>query len=280
VALIEQYVDSQVAVVTLADGGRGNLLGPEMLRELSSAFDRSRSDPDVRAVLLRSGGPDFCRGMDLARLAESPPQQREAEARKVVGLYADLLESIFRARVPVLCLAQGETKAGGMGLVCACDIVLAAEGAGFEMGEVLFGLLPANVLPYLLALRLPPQKARYLVLSSPRITAEEALRLNIVDEIVTAENAEKRIREILKRLLRSSPRALEDAKSFTAELIGKSPADAGALGRRKLIEMLRDPDMLAGVTAFQEGGVPPWFSRFSPERPLVPAPPAARKEGE
>jgi biopolymer transport protein ExbD len=55
VALIEQYVDSQVAVVTLADGGRGNLLGPEMLRELSSAFDRSTSDPDVRAVINADG---------------------------------------------------------------------------------------------------------------------------------------------------------------------------------------------------------------------------------
>lgn len=279
-SLIEQYVDSQVAVVTLADGGRGNLLGPEMLSELSSALETSWSDPAVRAILLRSGGPDFCRGMDLARLAESSREHREAEAQKVVGLYADLLESIFRARVPVLCLAQGETKAGGMGLVCACDIVLATEEAGFEMGEVLFGLLPANVLPYLLALRVPPQKSRYLVLSSPRITAADALRLNIVDEVVSPEGAEKRIRDIFKRLLRSSPRALADAKSFTAELIGKSPAEAGALGRRKLIEMLRDPDMLAGVAAFQEGGVPPWFSRFSPARPLVPAPQAAPgKEG-
>ncbi|HVO37592.1 MAG TPA: enoyl-CoA hydratase/isomerase family protein [Spirochaetia bacterium] len=279
-ALTEQYVDSHVAVVTLADGRRGNLLGPEMLSELTSAFEASVSDPEVRAILLRSSGPDFCRGMDLSRLAESRAGHGGAEAVKVVGLYADLLEAIFRARVPVLCFAQGETKAGGMGLVCACDVVITAVGAGFEMGEVIFGLLPANVLPYLLALRVPPQKSRYLVLSSPRVTAEEALRLNIVDEVVPMESAEKRIRDILKRLLRSSPRALADAKSFTAELIGKSPAEAGALGRRKLIEMLRDPDVLSGVTAFQEGGVPPWFSRFSPDHPLLPAPQSTDARGK
>ena len=266
---IEQYVDSQVAVVTLNDGEHGNLLGPEMLEELSDAFERSWKDPEVRAILLRSNGPDFCRGMDLARLDGSAVPGGSDQAQQSVARYAGLLDSIFTTGIPVVCLVQGEVKAGGVGLACVCDIVLATEGSGFELGEVLFGLIPANVLPYLLAVRVPPQKARYLVVSSQRITAAEALRLNLVDEIVTSSGAEKRVREILKRLLRSSPQALSDAKSFTFELIGKSPAEAAALGRRKLVDMLGDPATLAGVKAFQDGDVPPWFSRFAPQRPLV-----------
>ena len=266
---IEQYVDSQVAVVTLNDGEHGNLLGPEMLEELSDAFERSRKDPGVRAILLRSSGPDFCTGMDLARLGGSTVDGGGGEAQRTVALYADLLDSIFSTGIPVVCFVQGEVKAGGVGLACACDIVLASDGAGFELGEVLFGLIPANVLPYLLAMRVPPQKARYLVVSSQRIPAAEAFRLNLVDEIVTQAGAEKRVREILKRLLRSSPRAIAEAKSFTSELIGKSPAEAAALGRRKLVDMLGDPAILGAVKAFQEGDVPPWFSRFTPERPLI-----------
>jgi enoyl-CoA hydratase/carnithine racemase len=177
---------------------------------------------------------------------------------------------MFRAPLPVACLVQGEVKAGGVGLACACDIVVATEAASFELGEVLFGLIPANVLPYLLALRVPPQKARYLVLSSMRITAAEALRLNLVDELLpSAQAAERRLREIFGRLLRSSPRALSQAKEFTAELIGRTPGQAAALARRRLLRLLRDPEALQGVKAFRDGDLPPWFSRFKPAGPLA-----------
>ena len=115
-ALVEQYVDSQVAVITLNDGEHGNLLSPEGLEELASAFDRSLNDPQVRAVLLRSNGPAFCLGMDLARLAahksRAPPRAREKE----VDRFADVLQAIFSAALPVVCLVEGEAKAGGVGL--------------------------------------------------------------------------------------------------------------------------------------------------------------------
>lgn len=268
-ALIEQYVDSRVAVITLNDGEHGNLLRPEGLEELLAALDRSLKDPNVRAVLLRSNGPDFCLGMDLARLAASASQASQAEAENAVARYAAVLQAIFSAALPVVCLVEGEVKAGGAGLVCACDIVVALEGSSFELGEVIFGLIPANVLPYMLALRMPPQKARYLVLSSRRISASEALRLNLVDEVVPGGDAEHRVREIFKRLLCSSPRALAAAKEFTGELIGRTPEEGSVLARGRLLEMMRDPSTVEGVKAFQDGNVPAWFSRFRPERPLT-----------
>jgi enoyl-CoA hydratase/carnithine racemase len=191
---------------------------------------------------------------------------------------------MFRAPLPVVCLVQGEVKAGGVGLACACDIVVATEAASFELGEVLFGLIPANVLPYLL-LRLPPQKARCLVLGSTRVAAAEALRLNLVDELLPSSAlAERRLREIFGRLLRSSPRALSQAKDFTAALIGKTPGQAAALARRRLLRLLRDPQALQGVKAFRDGDLPPWFSRFKPAGALArwrePAPPEAAVRNE
>jgi enoyl-CoA hydratase/carnithine racemase len=278
VALIEQYLDSHVAVITLNDGDRGNLLSPEGLEELAAALDRSLKDPDARAILLRSNGPAFCLGMDLARWAAPSSRVSQAEAKNAIDRYAGVLQAIFSATLPVVCLVEGEVKAGGVGLVCACDIVLAGERAAFELGEVIFGLIPANVLPYMLALRMPPQKARYLVMSSRRISASEALRLNLVDEVVPGGDAERRAREIFKRLLCSSPRALAAAKEFTTELIGTTPEEGGALARRRLLEMMRDPSTVEGVKAFQEGNLPAWFSRFRPERPLSLA--SAREEKE
>jgi enoyl-CoA hydratase/carnithine racemase len=279
VAQIEQYEDSHVAVITLNDGQHGNLLSREGVEELAAAFDRSVGDPHVRAILLRSNGPAFCLGMDLARLASPASPASRADSEKAVDRFAGVLQSIFSAALPVVCLVEGEVKAGGVGLVCASDIVVAEEQASFELGEVIFGMIPANVLPYMLALRVTPQKARYLVMSSRRIPASEALRLNLVDELVPSGDAESRVREILKRLLCSSPRALAAAKDFTAELIGTSPQEGSVRARRRLLEMMHDPSTLDGVRAFQEGHAPSWFSRFRPSRPLALSRAREEKEG-
>jgi enoyl-CoA hydratase/carnithine racemase len=268
VALIEQHVDSHVAMITLNDGQRGNLLCPEALEELGAALDLSLRNPQVRAVLLRSNGPAFCLGMDLSRLAAPAAVHAGTAAEDAVGRYADVLQAIFSSPLPVVCLVEGETKAGGVGIACACDIVLAGEHASFELGEVIFGLIPANVLPYMLAQRMSPQKARYLVMSSRKISASEALRVNLVDEVAADRDIEPRLREIFKRLLCSSPRALAAAKEFTAELAGTTPEEGSALARRKLLQMMRDPATLDGVKAFQEGHMPAWFTRFKPQGPL------------
>jgi enoyl-CoA hydratase/carnithine racemase len=279
-ALVDQYEDSRVSVITLNDAEHGNLLGPQRLDELAGAIERSRKDPRARAILLRSNGPTFCLGMDLGRLASSAPKTSAAEAETAISRYADVLHSLFASPLPVVCHVQGEVKAGGVGLACACDVVVSSEEASFELGEVIFGLIPANVLPYVLSLRMPPQKARYLVLSSQRISAAEALRLNLVDEVVSARNAEHRLREIFRRLLCSSPRALAAAKEFTAELIGKTPEQGGELARGRLLELMIDPSTIDGVRAFQEGHVPSWFTRFKPLRPLADHLGVAEKEGE
>ncbi len=268
-ALIDRYEDSQVAVITLNDGEHGNLLDPEGMGELAAALDAALRDPRIRAVLLRSNGPAFCLGMDLARWASDESPATRSESEDAIDRYAGLLAAIFSARVPIVCLVQGEVKAGGVGLVCACDIVLAGERASFELGEVIFGLIPANVLP-ILALRMAPQKARYLVMSSRRINASEALRLNLVDEIVPDADGERRVREVFKRLLCSSPRALAAAKEFTSELIGTTPEEGSVLARRRLLEMMHDPSTRDGVRTFQAGHAPAWFSRFRPARPLIP----------
>lgn len=268
-AKVEQYVDSQVAVVTLNDGEHGNLLGPDALGELAAAISRSQADRTVRAVLLRSNGPSFCLGMDLGGLASAPAGTAQAKAREAVDLYAKTLHAIFSSPLPFVCLLQGDVKAGGVGLVCACDIVVATTEATFEMAEVLFGLIPANVLPYLLAIRVPVQKVRSLVMSSKKLGGEEARWLNLVDELVPAAEVEKKVREVLKRLLRSSPRALADVKAFTSELLGKPPLEAGVHAREKLLEMLRDHSVTDGIKAYQEGSVPTWFARFQPQAPLA-----------
>jgi enoyl-CoA hydratase/carnithine racemase len=189
--------------------------------------------------------------------------------REAVELYADLLFAVLTLSLPVVAVIQGEVKAGGVGLASACDAIIGTPAASFEMAEVLFGLVPANVLPFLLGPRLSLQKARYLVLTAKKVEAEEALRLGLLDELVADADLEKKAKDILKRLLSFSPRALARAKSLTLQLDGRDLWSRLKLTKNALIELLRDPASQQAIEGFLEGNLPPWSLRFKPQQPLI-----------
>ncbi len=267
-AAIEQYVDSSVSVITLAGSREGNRLNPFLFNALTAAVRKAESDHDVRVVLLRSDGPVFCHGMDLGGLRESGWDLEQIES--AVGLYTDLLSLIHTLSKPVVAVIRGEVKAGGVGLVSACDGVIGSEEASFEMAEVLFGIVPANVLPFLLGARLSLQKTRYLVLTAKKVGAREALQLGLLDELVPGVELERKVKEVLKRLLSFSPRALAETKLITRSLDGRDLAALVALTKQTLIGLLRDRSTQKAIEGFLEGQLPPWSQRFKPQQPLVP----------
>jgi enoyl-CoA hydratase/carnithine racemase len=189
--------------------------------------------------------------------------------RQALDLYGEVLYSLYTSPKPAVCIVDGAVKAGGVGIVSACDIVLSSNQTTFEMGEVLFGLIPANVLPYLLAQRVNPQKARYLVLTAKKLDAEESYRLGLVDELFEDKDFERGVRNVLKGLLRSSPAALAEAKRFTHLLLGKDLQEARSMAAREFIKMIGSPEVLRGIEAFSAGELPEWFGRYRPQRPLV-----------
>jgi len=147
--------------------------------------------------------------------------------------------------------------------------VLSSSRTTFEMGEVLFGLIPANVLPYLLARRIAPQKARYLILTAERICADEARRLGLVDEVFEPGRLERGARAVLKTIMRAAPSALAEAKAFSRSLERMEPDRARSAAEAKLLEMLRRPEVRKGIEAFTSGDLPAWFGRFRPSRSLT-----------
>ena len=261
---IEHCLDAGVAFITLGDRENGNRLNYESLELMLSHFHRSLAG-EARVIVLRSSADVFCLGMDLVRL------QRESRGRveKAFSFYLDLLYAIYTAPKPVVCLVDGDVKAGGVGIVAACDAVLSTERTTFEMAEVIFGLIPANVLPYLFSLRISPQKARYLTLFSKKLSAAEACNLGLVDELFSESDFEKGVRNILKRLFRSSPQALAEAKSFTADLLGRSFDEVRARAKDKFLELTGDGEVMQAVKAFNDGETPTWFERYKPGVPLT-----------
>ncbi|MBN1271374.1 MAG: enoyl-CoA hydratase/isomerase family protein [Candidatus Aminicenantes bacterium] len=265
-AFVKTRIDSSLALLTLTDGREGNRLNLERLEELSSSMDAAFDDKNVRVVLLRSNGPAFCLGMDLERLMAN---QAEKHLEEAVSLYSSLLIGIIEAPKPVIALVQGDVKAGGVGLAAACDIVVTADDASFELPEVFLGLIPANVLPFLLLLRMTPSKARYVTLTGKKLQAEEARLCGLADEVFPRQDLEKELKSIIKRLMRASPQALARIKRFTGEMISEMLRKKCGEARKELIELVNDEKVAAAIKSFLNGGTPPWFVKFRPEKSLV-----------
>jgi enoyl-CoA hydratase/carnithine racemase len=266
-AFIESYIDSGLTVITLADSEGGNRLNMDSLSELSHAINAALMNDEVRVILIRSNGANFCLGMDLVFLTDAEGDRSIGEY--AVGLYVDLLLKIYESPKPVIALVDGEVKAGGIGLVAACDIVIASENSSFSLTEVLFGLIPANVLPFIFGLRLTPQRARYLIMTAKRVSADEAKIIGLVDEVFSEDDLEKETRAIIKNLFRANPSAISLTKHFTMSIMFKELNESTNMAKEKLLELVGKPEIINAVKAFNEGSTPEWFAKFKPQKSIV-----------
>ncbi len=264
---IETSIDSGTGILTLNDPDNGNRLRPDILELILKTLEAFIADEGVRVVIIRSSHEVFCLGMDLAKLLKE--QDNEEKIESSVALYMRILYSIFSSKKPVICIVNGDVKAGGVGLVCACDIILSTTRTTFELSEVLFGLIPANVLPYVLSTRMPLQKARYLVLTAKHINATEAKTLGLIDEIFDPETFNREAKKIIKQLFRSSPDALEHVKRFTSEIYGKELSEVREMAQDKLLELISDTKVLSGIYALENGDLPEWFGKYKPKEDIL-----------
>lgn len=258
--------DSGAALITFKNSSGGNLLNHQFIKILLKHLNSQQQRDDVRVIVLRANGANFCLGMDLS-LAEAGKSEKD-EIKDSLDLYVDLLTAIQTIAKPVIALVDGDVKAGGVGLACACDIVLASENATFELGEALFGLIPANVIPFISPRRISAAKLRYLILTARKLSAHEAFHYNLVDEVFDQDEKEKKTRSVLKNLFRVSPQAVAEAKAFMGTLFGSFQAQAIPMSKNKLLELISRPDVQQAILAFRQGSTPAWFDKFRPGNPL------------
>jgi len=254
---ITYKIDSGLALITLAGCHSECRLNHESLTDLHRYMDLAVADPIVKIILLRSLGKDFCTGLDLEFIESDCIALQTA-----VELYAGILKKIHAAPKVVIAVINGAVKGGGVGLISACDIIVATDESTFQMPEVLFGIIPANVIPFLVCRRISMQKVRYLILTASKISAKEALAIGLIDEVHSKEDLEKKTKSIIKRLFKANPQALNLAKSFTEQVWGKEINIASDLAKEALLDIIQKPEVKKGITSFNEGKVPEWFSLF------------------
>ena len=248
-----------VARITLNRPDTRNAFDEVVIGELARAFAQAGAAPAVRAVVLAANGPAFCAGANLNWMRRAADFTREQNRQDAGGLAA-MLRGIYDCPKPVIARVQGDAYAGGMGLVAACDMAVAAEGANFCLSEVKIGLIPATISPYVIRAMGARAAQRYF-LTAERFGAAEALRIGFVHEVAAPDALDARLDALLKPLLAAGPAAVRACKSLVAEVAGRDIDDALI---ERTVEIIADIRASAegreGVRSFLEKRKPAWLT--------------------
>jgi methylglutaconyl-CoA hydratase len=221
------------------------------VEELHAAFRRAEEDDDVRVVLLRGAGPDFCAGADLGQLERIAAGAGALENLDDAARLGELFVRIRRLEKPVIAAVHGHAFAGGAGLAGACDLVVAADGASFGYPEVRLGFVPAMVMA-ILRRSVGEKVAFELVARGDRIKAEEARRLGLVNQVFAAETFEEDALEYVRELAARPAAALRLIKRLLYGLDGASFEEGIARGAEVNVLARMTEEAREGVRRFLE----------------------------
>jgi enoyl-CoA hydratase/carnithine racemase len=205
-------------VLTLSDPATRNSLSPQASAAGLEALERAASDPEIRAVVLRGDGEHFCGGGNLPRLLGVRDGRPEAQVESM-GLLHGFVEALVHCPKPVIAAVEGFAAGAGVGLVLACDLVVAAEDARFVLSYGRVGLSPDAGATWQLARRLPRALAmRALWLPAPQ-PARDWAALGLVNEVVDRGHALPRALALADELAAMAPNALASAKQLMNEAV-------------------------------------------------------------
>jgi enoyl-CoA hydratase len=242
--MIQYGVDRGIARIALDSPHNRNALSSALMSELDRRLTQAAADDEVRAVELTHTGGTFCAGADLAQARDDM-----AEAtRQVIAL----LRRIVELPKPVVASIDGHVRAGGMGLVGACDIALAGPASTFAFSEVRLGLAPAMISLTTLP-RLTARAAGRYYLTGETFDAATAARVGLITEAV--EEIDAATHAVLDALRQTSPQGLRETKPLTTRTVTFDDADALA---RRSARLFASDDAREGMAAFLEKRPPRW----------------------
>jgi enoyl-CoA hydratase/carnithine racemase len=251
-------VSDGVATVTINRPDRRNAMSFGVMQGLRDSMARARADDDVRVVVLTGAGDKaFCAGADLGGggIASSG-----ADAHEGRGLLADLFRDMWSLGKPIIARVRGYALAGGFGLACACDMIVASDDSTFGTPEINVGLW-AYMITVPLLRSMPPKTALDLMLTGRRVPADEAMRLGFVQRVVPAADLDKTVDELATSLAQKSPLIMRWGRESFYRVLEMDSDDALAYLQTMLTITSQTEDAAEGVAAFAEKRAPKWKGR-------------------
>jgi methylglutaconyl-CoA hydratase len=255
-----------IALVWLNRPEVRNAFNETMIAELADAFRKVDADASVRAMVLAGHGPAFCAGGDLNWMKKTAGYTFEQNHEDAHAL-ARMLHTLHTMGKPTIARVHGPAFAGGMGLVAACDIAVAAHGAEFCLSEVKIGLIPATISPYVIAAMGERSAYRYM-LTAERFTAAEAYRIGFVQEICIDEELDAAVNALLGHLVAGGPAAQAATKDLIRSVAGR-PITDDLIGdtATRIAAARASGEGKEGVRSFLEKRKPAWTAGATSAKP-------------
>lgn len=205
-----------IARLTINRPKRANSIDPELAASMLEALEWLANDPKLRVLVLLGNGRTFCAGLDLKRLTETAAAPFEEHYRDALQL-AKLLHRLNTIPVPTLAVVPGAAIGLGVGLIAACDVVLASEAATFRLSEVRLGIIPATISPYVIP-AMGARACRRYFLTAEAFDAAEAMRLELVHAVSNLDEIGTKAAQLVAELLAGKPGALLAAKRLIEDV--------------------------------------------------------------
>ncbi len=247
-----------VVQITMARADVFNAFDEAMIAEIDATFEQLGADEQVRVIVLAGKGKHFSAGADLAWMKRASEATVESNLEDARGLAA-MLDRIDRCPKPTVARVQGAALGGGVGLICACDIAIAADNASFAISEAKFGILPATIGPYVIN-AIGKRHARRLALTTTRIRAAEALALGLVHQVTTLDELDALIDTTLDELLIGGPNAQREIKDYFAGLeVGPITAEVRERSAQTISRVRGSDEAREGFAAFFDKRPADWI---------------------
>jgi methylglutaconyl-CoA hydratase len=234
-----------VATITLDSPANRNALSAPLRAQLRAHLSSTATDDAVRVVVLAHTGPVFCAGMDLT--------EARAGGANTPGIseLPAILDSIWRHPKPVIAKLAGPARAGGVGLVAACDLAVAADSVTFAFTEVRIGVVPAVISVTVLA-RISTRAAQELFLTGETFTAQRAAQIGLLTAAVDPAALDQQVQRYVTALTQGAPAALARTKQLVADQAGDATPARYADMLAVSAAFFASPDAQEGMAAFAE----------------------------
>lgn len=235
-----------------------NAQNQTLLTEVTAALEQAKGDDDVYVIVITGGGDRaFSAGADISMFAESTPIDIIDWAKETRRPY----EFIRAVPKPVIAMVNGLAIGGGCEIAIACDIVIASENAQFGQPEANIGVIPGGGGTQMMPRLVGDKKARELIFTGDSISAEEALRLGLVNKVVPGEKLRETVDEFIGKLKSKSPAILKFAKLAVNKSL-ETPLSVGIQSEADLFALcFGTEDQKEGMKAFMEKRPPKYTGR-------------------
>jgi methylglutaconyl-CoA hydratase len=253
-----------ITTVTLNRPDVRNAFNEELIAELTEWALRVEVGV-TRVAVLQGAGPVFSAGADvnwMAKMAGYTRDENLADAERAAAMF----NALDRIPVPLIGRIQGAALGGGSGLAAVCDVVVAADDAKFGFTEVILGILPGMISPYVVR-KIGIGNARELCLSGTRFDAARAKAIGLISEIVPADRLDDAVERHAQLFLKAAPGAVAKAKALLRQVHGRLPEDVVGLTTAAIADQRVSPEGQEGLKAFLEKRPAAWLTDLPGRKP-------------